>query len=288
VQENPGKSGESTRWERNAAHWRSVLGSDNLARETTPEAFRREVELFATPDVRRAVALLARTTDSVTVDIGGGNALAAVLLARAGCRVAVLDLSLPRLLAARRLCGPLVPPGSVDFVCAAAEELPLREACASGVFSKSVLIHTELARAAGEIERVLSPDGIGVFIEPTPSNPLVRVYRALLAPREWADITTYFDREQWLVLRRAFRGRHRAWRGWYLTGFLATFFQFALPRPRLQRAAFALLGMIDRALVRTVPRLGAFSWFGMLVVQPRRGERRRRTRAASSPPAPRR
>jgi SAM-dependent methyltransferase len=126
-----------------------------------------------------------------------------------------------------------------------------------------VLIHTDLAAAMAEMRRVLRPGGVAVLVEPLARNPLVNLYRATLAPKEWHGITRYFTEERVAMVRAA------GWsafdeRRFHLLGFGAYAFQFAVRSPAAMRGAMALVRPVDRLLMSTIPPLRRLAWFTVM------------------------
>jgi len=147
-------------------------------------------------------------------------------------------------------------------VAGAAEDMPVRNERADVVFTKSVLIHTDLDKAAGEIHRVLAPGGHGVFIEPLNRNPLIRLYRSWFAPKIWRDITRYFDADSMATLRRPF-GRLR-WKPFYLCATAAFVFQYGLRRRELFEGSLRTLRKLDHSLLKRFPGLEDWCWFAAI------------------------
>ncbi len=267
---NPGDVGADRR-ARNRHHWDSTLDARNLSAHREGPPLERQLALAESLDVRIALRHLATLGDRLVLDLGGGLGLHAILLARAGARVIVCDISPYRLRAARDLAREAgVPEGRIAFVAAEAEHLPIAGATLDGIFTKSVLIHTDLPRAADECARVLSPAGRAVFIEPLDRNPFVTIYRWLLAPREWRDITRYFDKDAMDELTLPFRARgfKRSVTPVHYVGFFASFAQFSLESPRLMRVMESLLSRFDHMVFAVFPAFRRYAWFAVTRISP--------------------
>lgn len=205
------------------------------------------------------------------MDLGAGLGANAFVLAGRGHWVIAVDTSLARLRLLRRRADSLsLGPERVAAVVAAAEALPFRDDALTGVYTKSVLIHTDLPRASDELARVLAPGGRAALVEPQPGNPFAWLYRRLLAPSAWAGITRYFDANTQRVVLQRFGNpapRYGVVFPCYLFSFLAFVFQFALPRPRLFVRCLKILNRVDGWLFWHFPGLLPLAWFGVLQVE---------------------
>lgn len=238
-------------------------------------ALAAEKPFYDVPDQRDALAALDPRAGRLILEVGTGLGLNALAMAARGARVVATDISLERLrtLAAfhadkarREALWPSAAggePGRLLLVRCAAEALPFRRDQFDGACTRAVLIHTQLARAMGEIHRTLKPGGIGAFAEPMTSNPFVVLYRRTFAPAEWRGITTYFSRKETDTVAAPFadtRIRH-----YYIFSFLAFVWQYGVRAPALFRASLATLGALDRALFGLAPGLRRFAWFVLVV-----------------------
>lgn len=257
-------------------YWAGNLDPQNLERAGgTPPGLsvEREIAFAATPDVEFALRWLggavAHGDERTIVDLGAGLGAHSFLFARRGWRVVAVDSSGERLAALAERAASAGCADRIETVVAPAEALPFRDGTVAAIFTKSVLIHTDLPRASAEIARVLSPGGRAALLEPRRLNPFVRLYRATLAPKEWKGITRYFGPEEDRLVSERLRdfGRAIPWRPFYLFGFLAFAFQFAAPNPHLFRAALVPLHALDRLLFFLFPPLRAFAWFGAIALE---------------------
>jgi SAM-dependent methyltransferase len=208
---------------------------------------------FQEPLIERALGWVGGNGLSV-LEIGPGPGREAAWLIAAGARVFAVDLARSALERTRAATA-----GAAGVVQAAAEALPFAAGSVDVVFTQTVLMHVDLAAAAGEWARVLRPGGRVVALEPLAGNPLVAVYRWFspyrrTAPRylRLADLAACSPS---LTLERHEES--------YLLSVLAA------PLPgALGRLARAVLGAADRVLL-ALPALRRFAW--MALVELRRG-----------------
>lgn len=113
-------------------------------------------------DFAAAMLMLRPSPDDLILDLGAGAGWCSDLLGRLNRTSVAVDLSFDMLRAGRNRQGAPVRAVAGDM-----EALPFR----SGTFDKAVcfsaLHHVpDMARAVGEIARVLAPDGVALFSEP--------------------------------------------------------------------------------------------------------------------------
>lgn len=207
----------------------------------------------------------------LVVDIGAGLGACSIVMERRGATVIAMDTSLPRL---RQLGNRAKQAGGGEKilrVVASAEHLPFKSHSIPAAFTKSVLIHTDLEKAADEIGRILALGGGAALIEPMKRNPFAWLYRKTLAPREWQGITHYFDEDmQWKICASKIAGvGGTEVKPFYLFSFLAFIFQFAIPQRKLFFGLLALIHALDRGLFSLFPFLKRFAWFGVILCNAR-------------------
>ncbi len=267
---HPQEKSDPSRWDRNRRHWDETLDPRNLKAGASSET-ERDVALYETVDVRRAFHSLRPLNTKLVLDLGGGLALGAILFARRGARVVICDISPNRLRSARRILDEAGVLNRVSLVVGAAEHLPFADATLDRVFTKSVLIHTQIEESASECVRVMKSGGKAAFIEPTTRNPFVNAYRRLMAPKIWKDITSYFDEAELHAVdsgakRTDTKTRLQIGHIQFLT-FFASVFAFLLPSPMAYRAVEHVLERIDRVLFSLMPALRHRAWFVLIKVR---------------------
>ena len=250
-------------------YWNANLDTDNLSRRRGSATRLDEMLAFAeTPEFEWLRDRVGDVAGRTVVDVGGGMGMHALIWARAGARVLVVDMAVERMRALRALARRAGVADRIAVVVGQAEAMPLRAATARVVFTKSVLIHTDLPAAAAEIHRVLQSDGQGAFIEPLAGNPLIRLYRRFAAPRIWRSITRYFDAGAIDDLRQPF-GRLR-WKPFYIVSAGSFFWQYGWRNLARFRRSLRRWRRVDTWLAERWPRLEAWAWFAAIEV--RKGE----------------
>lgn len=226
-----------------------------------------EIEFARTPDLTAACRWLGGVADGTSwmMDLGAGLGANSFAIALTGFRVVAVDSSLARLRRLRRRADQAGCLDRLTAIVGSAEALPFAEGTVPAVYTRSVLIHTDLDRSAAELARVLAEGGRTALTEPQPLHPLATLYRLWLAPKAWRQITRYFDPQAQAIYIEALGGGARARvQPFYLFSFLAFVFQFGWPRKGLFRLTLALLNPMDRLLLRFLPSLGRWAWFGQI------------------------
>ena len=121
--------------------------------------------------------LLERCQGKRVLEYGCGEGSSAFLLAEQGAAVTGIDISDVRIEHAREQAAELEDP-SMSFEVMDAEALAFRDSSFELICGTSIIHHLDLARAFSELRRVLTADGVGIFLEPLGHNPLINLYRA--------------------------------------------------------------------------------------------------------------
>lgn len=261
------------------AYWGANVDPNNLGQQFDPRGFRlsEEMSFYLVPDQRQALRSMSPLKGKRILEIGAGVSVNTLYLAKAGAQVVAIDIAHERLETLRQLASQTLggepgaqPPsraqaGQVFYVKCKAEALPFRDEVCDVVYSKAVLIHTNLDESLPEARRVLKSGGKAVFIEPLTRNPLVNLYRNTLAPRIWKQITRYFSQEELALVGSHFPRMRVSY--YYLFSFLAFFWQFGVRSPRLFRLCLAPVQAFDALLLRLFPFLGRYAWFATIVAE---------------------
>lgn len=273
-------------------YWDSNLDPANLGAptENTTRALQHEIDFARiTPDVQQMLdrvcplPLSPGNPPPKILDLGTGLGTAAVLLRERGADVIALDISHSRLASMRTATNslltqsshtnPAAVPRKIFPIKARAEALPFRTATIDGACSRAVLIHTDIHRACDEIARALKPDAPVAFSEVMAHNPLVRLYRRTLAPREWQSITTYFTNPEINIVTHKFVSQSpqpatyplpASETRYYQLAFLAFLFQYALPIRALFRIALTFLTALDNFISKIWPGYRHYAWFVLI------------------------
>ena len=270
----PGQEGLSQA----ARYWDGNLDPRNLEPDEGEKAtlsVEDEICFARTPDLLAACQWLGGTADGKPwiMDLGAGLGANSFAIAREGFRVVAVDTSLARLRQLRRRAKEAGCLDRLTIIVASAEALPFAAGSVQAVYTKSVLIHTDLERSASELARVLAEGGRTALTEPQPLHPLAALYRRWLAPKAWREITRYFDPAAQEIFIRAFgQSSESRIQPFYLFSFLAFIFQFAWPQKTLFRLTLALLNPLDRLLMQLYPFLGRWAWFGQIRLQKPKSE----------------
>ena len=251
-------------------YWRDNLDPDNLGKRNRSENFdlREELDYYFSPEQEYALKKLWGSEGlrkKRILEIGSGMGVFALFLARQEADVYVVDIAPERLGFLRKQAKKYGLTDRIHIVTASAENLPFDSNYFDAVYTKSVLIHTQLEYASHEIHRVLRPGGRGVFVEPLTGNPFAGFYRKFFGPEEWKHITKYFDDQRMKILRRPFE--KTSIRRFYFLSFCAFFWQFGWKNLSMFRLWVRALNGIDRILFQICPPLKNLAWFSVMCME---------------------
>jgi SAM-dependent methyltransferase len=140
------------------------------ARALRPQDYRFSDESYLQHEswIAPAFDLLGGVRGLRVLDLGCGHGMASVVLTRRGAEVVACDLSLGYV---REACARADANGVVvPLLVCNGERLPFADGFFDRIWGNAILHHLDMRRAAGELERVLAPGGIGVFCEPWGGN----------------------------------------------------------------------------------------------------------------------
>jgi SAM-dependent methyltransferase len=240
-------------------------------REYHDRAFAEDVRASAKRFYAVTGAMLAWYEDVLSAHAGGASVLEygcgpgsrAFHLARNGAHVLGIDISPVAIEQATARGRAEGLDELLEFRVMDAEQLEVPDSSFDVVCGSGILHHLSLARAYGEIARVLTDDGIAVFTEPLGHNPAINAYRNRTPALRTVDEHPLLVGD--LTLAESFFAEVTT-RYFTLTSLLAIGLR---ERPGFDRVLGALDGL-DRWLFRVVPPLRREAWMvGMTLSRPR-------------------
>ena len=215
---------------------------------------------------RASVAEFARRVteipaDAEVLDYGcGSGAYAAIELARGGRRVTAVDLSPVALEQAQAAADRQGVGDRIEFREMNAEALDFADDRFDAVCGNGVLHHLDLERAYSEVARVMSPGGMGVFLEPMGHNPLINAYRRRTPEQRTPDEHPLLASDFELAGR---------WFGAVEPAYFSLLPLLTLPfgPARGSQRLVGRLDSVDRALFRRLPAAGRLAWLVVLTLR---------------------
>lgn len=170
------------RWEREEI----ARSAGDAAKATQRDLRMHDVARYMDPPIdtvyprEYCYALLGDVRDKCVLDLGCGEGLDVVALAKRGARVIGCDISPDLIEVARQRvivnCSA-EEASRIDFRLGSAYALPMDNDAVEIVLGVAILHHLDLTLAAGEVQRVLRPGGRAIFLEPLRNSAVVRWIR---------------------------------------------------------------------------------------------------------------
>ncbi|MFB3897046.1 MAG: class I SAM-dependent methyltransferase [bacterium] len=242
-----------------AEYWDTILDPQNLTAATTGFDLDTEIAFYHTPAQDYAYQLMGSLNSKTILELGGGMGVNAVILARAGAKVTVIDISENRVQWMRRLVEQTKLQDRIEVVLMSAEQLLFPENTFDIVYSNAVLIHVDKRIVAQEVARVLKSGGKAIFVEPLKYHPLVNLYRYTFAPRIWRKIASYFSIRDLVQLSHYFS--QYSHQEFYFCSFFAFFWEFGKRNQSRFQDSLSRWQKVDRILLRIIPGLSNLCWF---------------------------
>jgi ubiquinone/menaquinone biosynthesis C-methylase UbiE len=241
-----------------AQYWDTILDPKNIS-ANAPFDLETEIAFKHTPAQSYADQLMGKLSAKTILEFGGGMGVNAVIFARAGAQITVIDISEKRVKWMKRLAEQVQLQERIKVVQMSAEQLSFPANSFDIVYSNAVLIHVNKEQVAKEAERVLKPGGCAIFVEPLKHHPLVNLYRYTFAPKIWREIADYFSFRDIEELGKQFN--QYTHREFYLLSFLAFYWEFGNRNlPRFQRS-LPRWQKVDEFLLSKIHCLNKLCWF---------------------------
>jgi 2-polyprenyl-3-methyl-5-hydroxy-6-metoxy-1,4-benzoquinol methylase len=150
----------------------------------------------------------------------------------------------------------------VFFRRLAAEEIDYPSSSFDVIIGKAILHHTDLEKTAGQLDRVLAPGGVAVFLEPLAHNPILNLFRRL-TPSRRTPTEKPLSLKDLEVFRRHFGSV--TYRGFYLFTLAAHFLLFVTGSRTLFARSRALMRKWEEPVLVRFPWLQRFCWSALVV-----------------------
>jgi 2-polyprenyl-3-methyl-5-hydroxy-6-metoxy-1,4-benzoquinol methylase len=211
------------------------------------------------------------------LDLGCGAGEASVYFAGLGAKVSAADISSEYLSLAEKLAQKFNV--KINTFKLKAEALDFNDASFDFVYGFGVLHHVEMIPAIKEVHRVLSRNGIAIFIEPLSYNPLINIYRVLANKVRTPDEKPLNLKDIKSIKQIFPKMEHQEFQLFTLLIFIY-FFLVKFSNPSKERywkkilaegnkykTAFKVLNAIDNLVLRIFPFLRPFCWTTVLVLK---------------------
>ena len=232
-----------------SGYTRRAAGKFYAVASRTKQHYHRLVELYAGTG-RRALG--------IGVGVGGH----AFELASLGATVVGIDISDVGVGQAQEKAIAEEMSDRLDFRVMNAESLDFPDSTFDLVYGSGILHHLDLEKVCGELSRVLTHGGAGVFFEPLGHNPLINLYRRF-TPRMRTEDEHPLRIEDLRVITRHFAATQIEY--FHLASLGAVPFA-KIPGFRIVRR---LLELLDVALFK-IPWIRRYAWIVVIRLQNKR------------------
>jgi SAM-dependent methyltransferase len=211
--------------------------------------------------------LAERCAGRRVLEYGCGPGSAAFFLAERGARVTGIDISDVAIEQATAEGEAKGLGDRLEFTTMDAEALEFPDDSFELVCGTGILHHLNLDRAYGELRRVLTEDGEGIFIEPLGHNPLINLYRKrtpeLRTEDEHPLLASDLERARDFFADVGLRYFH-----------LQTLLALPMRRSKRFDRIVGALNRADQALFRVLPPVRRHAWMvALMLAAPRARER---------------
>jgi len=197
--------------------------------------------------------LRSRASGANALEYGCGPGSHAFMLAEQGAKVCGIDISDVAIDLAELEAKNRGIQDRISFSVMNAEELKFDDSSFDLICGTGILHHLDLERSFAEINRVLTDDGVAVFIEPLGHNPLINLYRKLTPDLRTVDEHPLLNKDLKLAERQFGEVEIKYFHFFSLTA--VPFRNTLIFKPLL-----SLLNFIDTALFAVLPFSRKYSW----------------------------
>lgn len=197
------------------------------------------------------------------LEYGCGPGSQAFSLARNGAEVFAIDISDVAIEQAKHLAADQHL--NIDFRVMDAENLQFEEQMFDIVCGSGILHHLDLPSCFSELNRVLKPEGKGVFFEPLGHNPVINLYRKITPGLRTDDEHPLLMED--LKLAESYFQKVNSYY-FHLTSLVASF----IPSVKIQTSFAKILNRFDSKIFTAAPSLKKYAWITVLEVNKRKDE----------------
>jgi SAM-dependent methyltransferase len=204
-------------------------------------------------------AISSRCTGKRVLEYGCGKGRYLGLLAEKADSVTAIDISGEAVEQAREAARS-EGLANVDVRVMNAESLQFADGAFDLVCGSAIVHHLDLHKTFSEVARVLSPEGVAIFIEPMGHNPLINLYRSSTPHLRTEDEHPLRLRD--LQLAGSF----------FEVVNVSYFYLLTLAAVPFRNARFfsgllGALGTADRYLFRALPFAKRYAWYAMITLE---------------------
>lgn len=206
---------------------------------------------------RYSIDILGSLINKRILEIGCGDGEVSVQFARKGGLVTCIDISNEMVELTRRRALHSGVPNQINAFHMSGEDLNFPDNSFDVIYGHSILHHLNLDITTSHLKRLLSPNGIAVFLEPIDYNPMLRIFRRVTPSRRTpTEQPLRFDQLELIS------GAFSSWehREFYFLSLLAFIWYYGIRSKTLFRLTQNVLQKVDTILFSILPFLRKYAW----------------------------
>ncbi len=138
-----------------------------------------QFEGITSPEYKEVIKSIGKIKGKKVLNIGCGLGEEDVYLARLGAKVTAIDISQKMIETTKKLAIRYNVGKNIIYFKQSVETMSFKDKSFDAIVGCNILHHVNIKKTIREVQRVLKPKGVAVFVEPLAYNPVINIYRAI-------------------------------------------------------------------------------------------------------------